>query len=178
MNLSLIVNRRIWQGSAAELAVAATAAFVFDAGDQIYQTGDFSRVKTGDGVTALSALQWTSTPQVNHTAHAANVTATLTAAQLATGYITSTSAAAVDLTLPSAAALLAVLPGAAAGTWLDIAVDNSAGVNVVTVTPSASITAATAVVTGGATLTVAAGATGLFRIYFSSGTVAKIYRLG
>lgn len=178
MNLSLIVNRRIWQGTVAEIAAASTAAYVFDAGDQIYQKGDFTRVKTGDGVTALSALSWTDTPQKNHIAHVANVTATLTAAQLKTGYITSTSVAPVSLTLPSATALLAVLPGAAAGTWFDVVVDNSAGVNIVTVVPSASITAASAVLTGGATLTVAAGVTGLFRIYFSSGTVAKIYRIG
>ena len=178
MNLSLIVNRRIWRGSQAELAVAATAAFIFEAGDQIYQEGDFTRVKTGDGTLALSALPWTETPQKNHIAHAANVTATLTAAQLKTGYITSTSAAAVSLTLPSAAALLAALIGAAAGTWFDFAVDNSAGANTVTLIASASITDATAVITGGGTLTVASGATGLFRIYFSSGTVAKIYRMG
>lgn len=178
MNLRLIVNRRIWQGTAAQLAVAATTAHVFEAGDEIYQTGDFTRVKIADGVTPLSSLTWSETPQKNHSAHAANVTATLTAAQLKKAYITSTSAAAVALTLPSAASLLAALTGAAAGTWWDFAVDNSAGANTVTVTPSASITAATAVITGGATLTVLSGAVGLFRIYFSSGTVAKIYRLG
>jgi hypothetical protein len=176
MSLNLIVNRRVWKGSAAELT--ANAKKVFEAGDEIYQTGDFSRVKIADGVTALSSLPWSETPQSNHTAATANETETLTAAKVKTGYITSTSAAATSLTLPSAESLIEVLPGSGAGTWFDLAIDNSAGANTVTVVASASITAATAVVTGGDTLTVAAGAVGLFRIYFSSGTVAKIYRIG
>lgn len=176
MNLTLIVNRRVWKGTAAQ--ITANAAFVFEAGDEIYQIGDFTRVKIGNGVSALSALPWSDIPTKNHTPVAVNVTATLTAAQIKAGVITSTSVATVAMTLPSAASLLAALPGAAAGTWFDFAVDNSAGANTVTVTASASITAATAVITGGATLTVAATATGLFRIYFSSGTVAKIYRMG
>lgn len=174
--LNLIVNRRIWQGSAAN--ITANADFIFEAGNEIYQTGDFTRVKLADGVNILSALPWSETPQKNHTAAAVNVTATVTAAQLKTGVLSSTSVAAVAATLPTAAALLAVLTGAAAGTWFDFAVDNSAGANTVTVTPSASITAATAVITGSDTLTVASGAVGLFRVYFTSATVAKIYRIG
>ena len=174
--LNLIVNRRIWQGSAAN--ITANADFIFEAGNEIYQTGDFTRVKLADGVNILSALPWSETPQKNHTAAAVNVTATVTAAQLKTGVLSSTSVAAVAATLPTAAALLAVLTGAAAGTWFDFAVDNSAGANTVTVTASASITAATAVITGGANLAVAAGAVGLFRVYFTSATVAKVYRLG
>lgn len=176
MSLNLIVNKRVWKGSAAELTANATK--VFEAGDEIYLSTDFTRVKIADGSTALSSLPWSETPQKNHTAATANATETLTAAKVKTGYITSTSAAATALTLPTAAALLAVLTGAAAGTWFDLVIDNSAGTNTVTVTPSASITAATPVITGGGTLTVAAGAVGLFRIYFSSGTVAKIYRIG
>lgn len=176
MSLNLIVNRRVWKGSAAELT--ANAALVLEAGDEIFQEGDFSRVKIADGLTPLSTLPWSLTPQRNNTAATANATETLTAAKVKTGYITSTSAAATSLTLPSAASLIAILPGSGAGTWLDLAIDNSAGANTVTVVASASITAATAVVTGGATLTVASGAVGLFRIYFSSGTVAKIYRIG
>lgn len=178
MKLNLIVNRRTWQGTAAQLTTAAVLGYIFPAGDQVYLTGDFTRVKTGDGITIFSALKWSETPQKNHVPVALNVTGTLTAAQLATGVITSTSAAAVAATLPSAAALLALLPGAAAGTWFDFAVDNSVGASTVTVTASATITAATAVITGGATLTVAATATGLFRLYFISATAAKIYRIG
>ena len=133
-------------------------------------TGTNIRVSTG-----LSSLGGN---VENHTAAAVNVTATATAAQVASGFITSTSAAAVALTLPTAAALLAALPGCAAGSSFELLVDNSAGANTVTVTASASITAATAVVTGGATLTVASGAVGIFKIVFTSATVAKIYRIG
>lgn len=128
-------------------------------------------------VTSGGAIAFTSAIVEKHTASAINVSATATGAQLATGLVTSTSAAAVALTLPSAAELLAAI-GGAIGTSFDLIVDNSAGANTVTVTASASITAATAVVTGGATLTVASGATGIFRIYFPSATVAKIYRVG
>lgn len=113
----------------------------------------------------------------NHTASAINVTATATAAQIATGLVTSTSAAAVAITFPTAAALLTAI-GGSTGTSFTLHVDNSAGANTVTMTPSATITAATAVITGGATLTVAAGAVGIFRLYWQSGTVCKVYRIG
>ncbi len=127
----------------------------------------------------LARLPWSETAQKNHTASAVNATATITADELKTGYITSTSAAPVTATLPTATALLAVLAGAAAGTWFDFAVDNSAGASVVTVAASASIAVyAVPVITGGSTLTVAAGVVALFRIYFTSATVAKIYRIG
>ena len=111
--------------------------------------------------------------------NAINATATATAEQIATGLITSTSAAATAITFPSAASVLAKLPATVGrGTTLELVVDNSLGANTVTMTPSASITAATAVITGGATLTVASGATGIFKIYFVSATAAKIYRIG
>ncbi len=114
----------------------------------------------------------------SHTAHAAPITATLEAAELATGYITSTSAAAVSLTLPTAT-LLAAEIGAVAGTSFEFIVDNTAGANTVTILVGAGITAATPVITGGATLTVSvANAIGIFRIVFSSATVAKLYRIG
>lgn len=114
----------------------------------------------------------------SHTAYAANATATLEAAQLATGYITSTSAAAVSLTLPTAT-LLATELGATAGSSFEFIVDNTAGANTVTLLVGAGITAATPVITGGATLTVSvANAIGIFRIVFSSATVAKLFRIG
>lgn len=135
-------------------------------------------VTTGTNITVSSGLSTSGGNVENHTASAINATATATAAQVATGYITSTSAAATAITLPTAANLLAALPGCKAGSSFELLVDNSAGANTVTVTASASITAATAVVTGGATLTVASGAVGIFKIVFTSATVAKIYRLG
>lgn len=133
---------------------------------------------SGTNITVNSGISSLGGNVENHTASAINSTATATAAQVATGLITSTSAAATAITFPSAAGLLAVLPGCAAGTWFDLAVDNSAGANTVTMTASATITAATAVITGGATLTVASGAVGLFKIYFSGAAVAKVYRIG
>lgn len=172
--MDLIVNARKWEGTAEELN---TSTRVFELGDQFYVKGDKTRCKFADGVTPLGELPWSDTAVKNHEASAIDATATASAAELATGLITSTSAAAVALTLPDADDLAAAL-GAEAGSWFDFAVDNSAGDNTVTVTASASITAATAVVTGGATLTVASGAVGLFRIYFVSGTAAKIYRVG
>lgn len=127
--------------------------------------------------TSGGTIKFTTAIVEKHTASAINATATATAAQLATGLVTSTSAAATAITFPTAASLLAAI-GAAVGSSYDLIVDNSAGANTVTMTPSATITAATAVVTGGATLTVASGATGIFRIYFPSATTAKVYRVG
>lgn len=107
-------------------------------------------------------------------------TATITAAQLATGGLVFSGGAGTQ-TLPTAAALLAQLGGGGAGTVFDFFVDNSAGSGTCTLAVSASILVpATVVVTGGATLTVAGQATGLalFRIVFSSTTAAVIFRLG
>ncbi len=126
---------------------------------------------TATGATRVGSLT------ENHTATAINATATVSGVEMASGLITSTSAAATALTFPTAAALLAAI-GGSVGSSFSLIVDNSAGANTVTMTPSATITAATAVITGGATLTVASGATGLFRIYFPSATTAKVYRIG
>jgi len=135
-------------------------------------TADF----VGDTITLTGAAK-VGVVTENHTASAINATATATATQMATGLITSTSAAATAITFPTAAALLAAI-GGAIGSSFELIVDNSAGANTVTMTASATITAATAVITGGATLTVASGATGIFKIYFTSATAAKVYRIG
>ena len=111
------------------------------------------------------------------TSAAINATATATTTQIINGLITSTSAAAVALTLPTATALGTAL-SASAGTSIDFIVDNTAGSNTVTVTVNTGITAiAGPVITGGATLTVASGTLGQFRIIFTSSTAAKIARL-
>lgn len=145
-------------------------------GDPCCTTGDNAFV---ENFVAGDTVFTTTLPIVeNHTAHAANVTATLEASELATGYITSTSAAAVSLTLPTATLLAAEL-GAVAGSSFEFIVDNTAGANTVTIIVGAGITAATPVITGGATLTVSvANAIGIFRIVFSSATVAKLFRIG
>lgn len=138
---------------------------------------------TVGGATEVETLQVNSTSifdrrvTFNHVASVMNTTATATAAQISTGYITSTSAAAVAITFPTAASLFSQV-GAAVGGSFELYVDNSAGANTITMTPSATITAATAVVTGGDTLTIASGATGIFKIYFPSATTAKVYRIG
>ena len=108
------------------------------------------------------------------TANAINATATATAAQVASGYITSTSAAATTITLPTGTLLGAQL-GAVQGTSLDLYIDNTAGADVVTVAVATNgILSSAAADTAGSfgDLTVAAGATGLarFTIMFSSAT--------
>jgi len=108
------------------------------------------------------------------TANAINATATATAAQVASGYITSTSAAGTTITLPTGTALGTAI-GATQGTVLDLFIDNTAGANTVTIAVNTNAILSTAAAdTAGSfgDLTVAAGATGLARytIMFSSAT--------
>ncbi len=109
------------------------------------------------------------------TASAINATATATAAQVAGGVITSTSAAATTITLPTAT-LLATYLDASQGSSQELIVDNSAGASVVTVAVGAGIVA-TSVLTGGTTMTVAAGSVGVFKIVFTSATAGIIGRI-
>ena len=108
------------------------------------------------------------------TANAINATATATAAQVATGYITSTSAAGTTITLPTGTLLGAAL-SAVQGTSLDLYIDNTAGASTVTIAVAVNGVLSTAAVdTAGSfgDLTVASGVTGLarFTIMFSSAT--------
>ena len=108
------------------------------------------------------------------TANAINATATATAAQVASGYITSTSAAATTITLPTGT-LLGQALNAVQGTSLDLYIDNTAGADVVTVAVATNgILSTAAADTAGSfgDLTIAAGATGIgrFTIMFSSPT--------
>jgi len=107
-------------------------------------------------------------------ANAINATATATAAQVATGYITSTSASATAITLPTGTLLGAAL-GATQGTALDLFIDNTAGASTVTIVVAVNgILSSAAADTPGSfgDLTIAAGVTGLarFTIMFSSAT--------
>ena len=107
-------------------------------------------------------------------ANAIDATATATAAQVATGYITSTSAAATTLTLPTGTLLGAEL-GATQGTVFDLYIDNTAGASTVTVAVAVNgilSTGATDTAGSFGDLTIAAGATGIgrFTIMFSSAT--------
>ena len=110
-------------------------------------------------------------------ANAINATATATAAQVATGYITSTSAAATIITLPTGTLLGAAL-SATQGTTLDLFIDNTAGASTVTVAVATNGVLSTGAVDASAAagtfgdLTIASGATGIgrFTLMFSSAT--------
>jgi hypothetical protein len=120
--------------------------------------------------------------QVSSAVNAINATATATAAQVATGYITSTSAAATTITLPTGTLLGAAL-GATQGTVLDLYVDNTAGANTVTIAVATngilSAAAAAGSSAGAGLLTVPSGVTGVgcFRIMFSSPTAYVFSRI-
>jgi len=112
--------------------------------------------------------------QVTAAANAINATATATAAQVATGYITSTSAATTAITLPTGTLLGAAL-SAVQGTSFDLYIDNTAGASAVSIVAAVNGILSTAGVDSAASfgdLTVAAGVTGLarFTIMFSSAT--------
>jgi hypothetical protein len=114
------------------------------------------------------------TDQNHPTKAAINATATATAAEVATGYITSTSAAATTITLPTGTLLGAAI-GATRGTVLELYVDNTAGASIVTIAVAANGVLSTAAVDTAASfgdLTVNFGVTGLarFTIMFSSAT--------
>jgi hypothetical protein len=120
--------------------------------------------------------------QVSSAVNAINATATATAAQVATGYITSTSAAATTITLPTGTLLGAAL-GATQGTVLDLFIDNTAGANTVTIAVATngilSAAAAAGSAAGAGLLTVPSGVTGVgcFRIMFSSPTAYVFSRI-
>jgi len=125
-------------------------------------------------VTNLTTSNLVFTDQNHPTTAAINATATATAAQVATGYITSTSAAATTITLPTGTLLGAAL-GASKGTVLDLYVDNTGGASTVTIAVATNgilSTAAADSATSFGDLTVASGVTGLarFTIMFSSAT--------
>jgi len=112
--------------------------------------------------------------------NAINATATATAAQVASGYITSTSAAATIITLPTGTALGAAI-GATQGTVLDLFIDNTAGASTVTVAVNTNAVLSTAAVDTAASfgdLTIASGATGIgrFTLMFSSATAYTFTR--
>ena len=110
-------------------------------------------------------------------ANAINATATATAAQVATGYITSTSASSTVITLPTGTLLGAAL-SATQGTTLDLFIDNTAGASTVTIAVATNGVLSTGAVDAAAAagtfgdLTVASGVTGLarFTLMFSSAT--------
>jgi hypothetical protein len=134
-------------------------------------TGTFG---ASTSVTTLTAANLVFTDQNHPTTAAINATGVATAAQVATGYITSTSASPTTITLPTGTDLGAAI-GAARGTVLDLYVDNTAGASTVTIAVATNgILSTAAADTAGSfgDLTIAAGATGIgrFTIMFSSAT--------
>lgn len=140
-------------------------------------------------ITATAGVQ-TSVPGIGgHTTKAAiNSSGTATAAQVATGYITSTSAAGTTITMPTGS-LLGTQLNASQGTTFELYIDNTAGANTVTMAVGTNavqsdwdlqITAATASVTPATVtpLTVQSGAAGIARytIVFSSATAYTFSR--
>lgn len=120
-------------------------------------------------------------PRIRSTPQAVNATATLTADQVACGYITSTSAAAVTMTLPTGTLLGSQL-GATAGAVMDLYIDNTAGANTVTIAVATDGILSAAAAANGASqglLTVPSGVTGqaCFRLMFSSATAYTFTRI-
>ncbi len=135
---------------------------------------------TAAAVYATSALGIINSPIFSHSPVAVNATATLTAAQVGSGYITSTSAAAVTMTLPTGSLLGPVL-AASAGTVFDLWIDNTAGANTVTLAVATNgILNANAAANGASfgLLTVPSGVTGQarFTLAFSSPTAYSFAR--
>jgi len=132
--------------------------------------------------TNLTATNLVFTDQNHPTTAAINATATASAADVATGYITSTSAAATTITLPTGTALGTAL-GATRGTTLDLYVDNTLGANTVTIAVATngilSAAAAAGSGAGAGLLTVPSGVTGIgcFRIVFASATAYVFSRI-
>ena len=113
-------------------------------------------------------------PIVTHEPVAINATATATAAQVASGYITSTSVAATTITLPTGTLLGAAL-NASQGTITELYIDNTAGGSLVTIAVATNGILSDAATTTAASfgdITVGFGITGVarFTIMFSSAT--------
>ena len=115
-----------------------------------------------------------SNPVITHVPIAINATATATAAEVASGYITSTSVAATTITLPTGTLLGAAL-NASQGTITELYIDNTAGGSLVTIAVATNGILSDAATTTAASfgdITVGFGITGVarFTIMFSSAT--------
>lgn len=129
---------------------------------------------------SLTTSSITNTGGTSRTPVAVNSTATLTAAQVLSGYITSTSAAGTTMTLPTGT-LLGTAVGAKQGTTLELYIDNTAGASTVTIAVAVNgilNALATAVAASFGLLTVPSGVTGQarFTIVFSSATAYTFSR--
>lgn len=139
---------------------------------------NITRSTTSNAVTINASF--TGAGVISRTPVAINATATATAAEVASGYITSTSAAATTITLPTGTLLGAAL-GATQGTTHELYIDNTAGANTVTIAVAVNgiLSAGAAAVAGTfGLLTVPSGVTGQarFTLMFSSATAYTFTR--
>jgi len=162
--------------------LGAYGATLPTAGDAGYSVGCLFRLTANGGAGTVFVNNGTTTSALFQglsgspaSSAAINATATATAAQVATGRITSTSAAATTITLPTGTLLGAYL-GATAGTKFDLIVDNTAGANTVTMAVATNGILSAAAAAGSSAnfglLTVPSGVTGVarFTLLFSSAT--------
>ena len=159
------------------------ALYIENTLNEITYAGGLNTLKPatfGGSITSTGTNTFTGTNNINlgldlnPNKSAVNTTATLTAAQVANGYITSTSAAAVTMTLPTGT-LLGTALGAVQGSVFELFIDNTAGANTVTMAVAVNGILSDAATTTAASfgqLTVAAGVTGIgrFTLMFSSAT--------
>ena len=146
-------------------------------------TGNITGNTTGNVTGNLLGAPQVTNPTIVHTPVAVAATATLTAAQVASGYIAVTSATAVSLTLPTGT-LLGTQLGAVQGTVFDLYIDNTAststGIVTMVVAVNGILSALAAAVSASAgLLTVPVGVTGqaCFRLMFSSATAYTFTRI-
>lgn len=159
-------------GNSGGLTLSTGNAGTGASGDITLSPGTASTV-VGKVITSNALIQ-------KHKTAAINSTATATAKEVATGYITSTSAAGTTITLPTGTLLGGEL-GAAQGTIHELYIDNTAGANTVTIAVAVNGILSDAATTTAASfgqLTVASGVTGLgrFTLIFSSGTAYTLTR--
>ena len=118
---------------------------------------------------------------LNPTLAAINTSATATAANIVSGYITSTTAAAVTITLPTATLIATQIGGTVSkGTSIEFSVENTGTTNAVTlaVGTGISVQTGTLAIIGSNNLSVTAvNKIGRFRLVFTSATAAMLYRI-
>jgi hypothetical protein len=179
-NSALITNttggRNVAIGNGADVATAALTNATAIGFQAIVDVSNQMQLGNASLTTVMSSGNMVVS---NPTLSVINASATATAVQLVTGYITSTSAAATNITLPTVANIVTQLGGTVSqGTSFEFTVDNSAGLNTVTLVLSAGITVPTSAVTGGSTMTVTTvNKVGRFRLTFTSTTTAVLFRI-
>ena len=117
---------------------------------------------------------------LNPTLVAINTSATATAANIVSGYITSSTAAAVTITLPTAAQIATSIGGTVSqGTSFEFSVENTGTTNAVTLAVGTGISVQmTPIITGSNNLIItAANNIGRFRLVFTSGMYAMLFRI-